>query len=162
MCHESVVEPFHQGDSFRADIHARVGFVQTCHVAQHDQQVGLDQHRNLGGQRIVVAELNLIDRDRIVFVDDRHDLRIDQRQQGVFGIEVAPAVRQIVVGQQHLRDVDSVARKTGFVQGHERNLANGRGGLFSGNRTGTPVHVQPAHARGHRAGRDHHELHAPG
>ena len=162
MCHESVVEPFHQGNPFRADIHTRVGFVQARHVAQDDQQVGFDQHRDLGGQRIVVAELNLIDRDRIVFVDDRHDLRIDQRQQGVFGIEVAPAVRQIVVGQQHLRDVDGVARKTGFVQGHERNLADCRGGLFAGNRTGTPVHVQPAHARGHRAGRDHHELHAPG
>ena len=43
-----------------------------------NQQVGLDQVGDQGAQRVVVAEPDLVGGDRVVLVDDRDDVVLDQ------------------------------------------------------------------------------------
>ena len=52
-------------------------------VGQDDERVGRDQVADQRGELIVVAELDLLDRDRVVLVDDRHHAELEQRAQRV-------------------------------------------------------------------------------
>ena len=47
-------------------------------VGQHDQQVGGHQDRDLRGEDVVVAEADLVGRGRVVLVDHRHDVPLEQ------------------------------------------------------------------------------------
>ena len=64
------------------------------------------------GELIVVAELDLLGRDRVVLVDDRHDAVIEQRAQRQPRRQEAPAIAEVVVGDEHLADLDVVRART--------------------------------------------------
>ena len=53
---------------------ARVPRVQAVGVGQQHEQAGAQQHGDLGRERVVVAERDLVRRGRVVLVDDRHDV----------------------------------------------------------------------------------------
>ena len=136
----------------------RIAVEQTVHVAQDHQQVHLHQRGHQRGQLVVVAELHLVHRHRIVLVDDGNDVPVQQRLERVLGVEVALAVGQVLVGQQHLRHLLLVAGEGVLVKRHETDLADGRQRLFLGQVRGAFGQPQPAHARRDGAGADDHEL----
>lgn len=82
---------------------ARIGAVQAIDVGGDEQRIGIDQRRHGGRQVVVVAELELVHRHGVVLVDHRQRPQPQQFAQRGARIEVAAAVAQVVVGQQHLR-----------------------------------------------------------
>jgi hypothetical protein len=54
---------------------------------------------------------------------------LQQRQQGGAGIEVALAVGQVGMGQQHLRAAQAMLAQLGLVHLGQAHLAHGGGGL---------------------------------
>ena len=50
---------------------ARVAGVESVHIGQQDQQVGVDQRGHQRGEAVVVAEADLLGGDGVVLVDDR-------------------------------------------------------------------------------------------
>ena len=63
-------EPLDDGDELRRGIAARVGREQTVDVRKQDEEVCPDRPGDDGGQRVVVANAQLLRGDGVVFVDD--------------------------------------------------------------------------------------------
>ena len=78
------------------------------------EQVG--DHR---GELVVVAELDLVDADRVVLVDDRHGVALEQRVKRVPHVEVARPAVEVVMGQQQLGGMAAVPAQA-FVVGRIR------------------------------------------
>ena len=121
---------------------------------QQHEQIRLEQHGGAGAERVVVAELDLVDGDDVVFVDDGDDAALEQLEERVAGVEVAPAVFEIVVGQQDLADAAFLAGEELVVGGHEARLAHGGGHLEGGQVGGLLFHAQRLQAAGDGAGGD--------
>ena len=85
-----------------AGILARVGGVEAVLVGEDDQRIGLDQVGDQRPQGVVVAEFDLVGDDGVVFVDDGDDAEFEQRAQRGTRIEIAFAVGEVGMGQQHL------------------------------------------------------------
>ncbi len=107
-------------------IKARIGAVEAGLVGKNDQRLGLHQIGHQRPQRIVVAELDLVGDHRVVLVDDRHHAQIEQGLQGRAGIEVTRAVSQVLVGQQNLRGLQTVAEECGLVGLRQAHLTHRR------------------------------------
>lgn len=82
---------------------ARVGAVQAVDVGGDEQRIGIDQCGHGRGKVVVVAELEFVHRHGVVLVDHRQRTQAQQFAQRGACVEVAAAVAQVVVGQQHLR-----------------------------------------------------------
>ena len=80
-------------------IFARIGGVQAFLIGQDHQRIGFDQIGDQGAQGVVVTELDFVGDHRVVLVDDRQDLVLQQRHQGGAGIQIAFAVGQIGMGE---------------------------------------------------------------
>jgi kynureninase len=135
-------------------IAARVGAEEAGLIGQDHQRIGVDQVRDQRAERVVVAELDLVGHDRVVLVDDRHDGQAEQRQQRRARVQVAAAIGQVGVREQHLRSADAMGREAALVRLHESHLADCRCGLQLVHRGGTPDPAEPLDAFGDRAGRD--------
>ena len=62
------------------------------------------QHRShLGGERVVVADLQLLNRDRIVLIDDRNRTAPEQDGEGAEDVFIAAAVLKVTAVQKNLR-----------------------------------------------------------
>ena len=48
--------------------------LQAVDARENDEQVGIDEDGDLGGEAVIVAEIDLLDGHRVVLVDDRHDI----------------------------------------------------------------------------------------
>ena len=133
-------------------------FHDAIHGRENHEQVGGQQRRDERGQLVVVAELDLGERHGVVLVDDGNHAVAEQRDERVARVEVALMVLEVVVREQHLRDVQVVRGKKFFVNGHEPRLADGgargeRGGLGR-----AFFKAERAHARADRAAGDEHNL----
>ena len=120
-----------------------------------------EQVRDHRGQTVVVAErgFQLIDADRVVFVDDRHRAEVEQRVQRVADVEIANAVIDVFDREQHLRGAAAVFGKRAVVSLNQMRLADGRDGLQLGQIGRRDFQAQQADARADRAAADQH--HAP-
>src|ERR1700756_5631356 len=65
---------------------------------------------------------------------------------------------QVIVGEQHLGDMQVVLGKKLVIGGHQPGLAHGGTGLFFGELGGACLVAQRAHARPHRAAGDQDDL----
>ncbi len=99
---DRAVHPGHGADRQGRGINPGVAGVQASHVGKTDQQVGLGKVGYQGGQGVVVAKTQLLHRHGVVLVNDRQNLPVQQGEQGVAGVEVTVAVREVVVGEQDL------------------------------------------------------------
>ncbi len=96
------------GDQLRIRIIARIGGVEALLIGEQQQLIRPAQN---GGQRrevVVIADFDLSGSHGIVLVDHRHNAVIQQRTQGIAGVEEALAVLHIGTRQQHLAHVDPV------------------------------------------------------
>jgi hypothetical protein len=106
-----------------------IPIVQSFLVGQDQQQVG---HHQVGHQRsegVVVAETDLLVGDGIVLVHHRDRTQRQQRLHRAASVEIACTVREVVVGQQNLRGVQTVARELPFVGLDQAHLPHRRGSL---------------------------------
>ena len=79
------------------------------------------------------------------------------RQRGA-RIQVALAIGQIGVRQQHLRGMQAVLAEAALVDLHQAHLAHRGGGLQIVHRSGAFVPAEALHAFGDRAGRNQHDF----
>ena len=86
--------------------------------------------RNDGRERIVVADTELSDRNRVVFVDDRDGIQLQQTLDGVLEILVPHGVGNIIRRQQNLRDGMAVFGEQLVVGIHELALADSGSSLL--------------------------------
>ena len=103
------------GSSPRAGLRARVpseissapgagrARVDALDLGQQHEQPRAEQHGDLRGERVVVAEGDLVGGGRVVLVHDRHDAELEQRVERVAGIDVGRAVAEVGGGEQDLR-----------------------------------------------------------
>ena len=84
---------------------------QTFDIGHQDEGVGRDQIAHQCSEQVIVTVFDLLDRHRIIFIDNRHDASVEQSAQGVASVEEAPAVGDIVVGQEKLGNADVVSQE---------------------------------------------------
>ena len=60
--------------------------------------------RDDGGERVVIADAELGDRNGVVFIDDRDRVQLQQALDGVLEIVVPGSVVNVVRRQEDLRD----------------------------------------------------------
>ena len=117
------------GNEARLRVLARVGRVQAALVGEDHVRIGVHQVGHEGAQGVVVAELDLVVDDGVVLVDDRDHLQRQQREQRRARVEVALAVGQVGVRQQHLGAGHAVRRQPRLVHLHQPHLPHRGGGL---------------------------------
>ena len=127
-------------------------------VGEDDQRIGLDQVGHQRAQGVVVAELDLVGHHRVVLVDDRHHAEAQQGGQGGARVQIAFAVGQVGVGQQHLRGAEAVRAETAFVDLRQAHLADRGAGLQFVDVGGARFEPQAQHAFGDGAGADQHHF----
>ena len=113
-------------------------------IGEQHEQPGAQQQRDLGGQRVVVAERDLVGRRGVVLVDDRDDVPGQQRLERGAGVQVAGAPPHVVGRQQHLRARPPAMRAPAARPGQQA-LPDRRGGL-------QPGHVARPHVALERPG----------
>ncbi|CSE64213.1 Uncharacterised protein [Shigella sonnei] len=101
-------------------------------IGQQQQFIGTRQNRRQRRKVIVIADFNLCRSDSIVLIDYRNDIVIEQRTQGVAGVQEAFTVFHISTGQQHLPDVNAINRKQLFPQLNQSTLPYRCQQLFRG------------------------------
>ena len=115
--------------------------IQHIAVDEHAVHVGQEYH-NLRAQHgrhqrcdhVVVAEADLIDSHRVVFVDDRQHAAIRQRGQRVADIQISRAVLEVIARQQHLGNAHATAGECIVKRPHQLSLPDRRAGLEHGQR----------------------------
>ena len=112
-------------------------------IRENHKGIGFNEVCDKGTQRVVVAHLDFIGDDRVIFVDDRHAPQTQDFNQGIPGIEVALAVRKISVRKQNLRCFDAVPGKARLIGLHQPHLAHGRRGLQFKKALGTGLPAKP-------------------
>ena len=134
--------------------------VQTFLVGQDDQHIGFNQVGHQGAQGVVVAKLDLIVDDRVVFIDHGQYAVLQQSEQSRAGVEVTLSVGQIGMREQDLGTAHAVFAQLGFVHLRQTHLAHGRSSLQGRHfaRAGAPA--QALHAFGNRTTGDHDHLFA--
>ena len=124
-----MVDVRHRGDELRRRVGARVGGVEAVHVREQHQQRGAEEVRHHRREVIVVAELDLGDRNRVVLVDDREGVVLEEGADRVADVQVAGAAVEVAGGEEDLRRVDAVRGEALLVELHERRLADRRARL---------------------------------
>ena len=66
------------GDQRGVGVFARIGREQPVLVREDDQAVRVDEIGNECAERVVIAELDFVRNDRVVFVDDGYDAQFEQ------------------------------------------------------------------------------------
>ena len=77
------VDLMHDRDELGREVLVRIGGIEAVDVRKRHAQVRRNQTAHEGRECIVVAELNLVNGDGVVFVDDRHHAQLHEAQQGV-------------------------------------------------------------------------------
>ncbi len=88
--------------------------VDALHLGQEYQHPRANQDGDLCGQRVVVAESDLVGRSRIVLVDDRHSTEGKEGAKGVPCVHVGGPVRHVTRGEQDLRSREILGRERLF------------------------------------------------
>ena len=137
---------------------ARVAGVQRVHIGQQHEQVGVDEGGDERGEPVVVAEPDLVGRDRVVLVDDRHGPDVEELAQSPVGVAVVGPPGHVVDGEQHLADRAAVAREAGRVPADQQPLPDAGRGLLGGQVARTLGEAERGEPGGDRTGRDQHDL----
>ncbi|MNF64007.1 hypothetical protein D3C84_457270 [compost metagenome] len=137
---------------------ARISIEHAVTISENHQQISLDQVGHQRRQGVVVTETDFVSDHRIVLVDHRNDLELDQRAQGTTRIEVTLAVGQVVMSQENLRRVPAMLGKARLPGLHQPHLSDGGSRLQLMHRTGSCGPTKATHARRHRPGGHQHQL----
>ncbi|CAH0296927.1 hypothetical protein SRABI106_03666 [Rahnella aquatilis] len=143
-------------DQFSFRIGPRICGKQTTLIGQQQQFIGTRQNSGQCGKIVVIADFNFSGGDRIVFINDRHDMVIEQRVHGVAGIQEPLAVFHVGTRQQHLTNVDAINREQLLPQLDQTTLPDGSQQLFGSNGGGEFGVAKMFTPGSNRARRDNH------
>ena len=138
------------GHDVRIWVQPRVSGEQPVDVGHQDQLVGGDQHGDLGGEEVVVAEGDLVGGGRVVLVDHRQHAPLEQRAERLARVEVVRARAHVEERQQHLRAGHLAFAQQLVVDPVQLALADGAGSLKRADRgraLGQVHHSHPARDR---------------
>ncbi len=141
-----------------AGVFARVGGEQADLVGEDDQGIGFDQVGDQRTQGVVVAELDLVGDHGVVLVDDGDHAQREQGAQGGAGVQIAFAVGEVGVGQQHLCRMDLMLAEAALIYLHQTHLSDRCCCLQFVHRAGALFPAQALHAFGDGAGRHQHHF----
>ena len=149
---EGTVDAHDLLDERRVRVETRIGGEHAGRVGEQDEQVGVHEMGNEGRETIVVAEPDLVVREGVVLVDDGHGAELEQSRERLAGVEVLPALDEVVRNEQHLGGHQAVRREDVVVGAHQAALP-GRGKRLQRRGVGRAL-LQPERGdtRGHRAG----------
>ncbi len=141
------------GDELGARIDPRVGREDAARVGQEQQARGAEQDCDLGGEEVVVPERDLVGGRRVVLVDDRNDLPVEQLAQRLAGVQVVGPGAHVEERQEHLGARDAARGQQIVVDPVELALPDGarRLQLVDGPRARD---LHDAHPPGDRPARD--------
>ena len=125
-------------------------------VGEQDERVGDDDVGDERGQTVVVAEPDLVGREGIVFVDDRHRAQVEQAVERTAHVAVLLWGDRVGNGDEDLSDTQPVPCESGLVLGHQQALADGGARLLVGHVGRTLVETERAETGRDRAGGDQH------
>ncbi len=129
--------------------------VDALDLGQEHQQPGLNEHGDLGGERVVVAEGDLVGRGRVVLVDHRHRVEGEQRLDRVARVDIGAAVGDVAGRQEDLGGVEAFRGKSALPRLLETGLAERRRGLEPGDVAGAARETEVGEAERDCARRDH-------
>ena len=117
---------FHMGNELGVGVRVRITVVKAIDIREDDHEVGIDQARGQRGERVVVAELDLLDGNGVVLVDDGHHAQLQQAQKRVAGMQIRMAICRIAAGEQHRGGDDAVGREHLGIRRGQSRLPNRR------------------------------------
>ena len=135
-------------------VDARIGIVQPVDVGKDDQQIGAGGAGHQGRQRVVVAELEFVHGDRVVFVDHGNHVHVGKSVHGVAQIEIARAVVEADASQQDLCGRAAVLGEKFFVHLHQQPLPHRRQRLLDRQAGGFCGVTEAPHAGADRSRRN--------
>ena len=106
-----------------------IGSVKTRLIGKNNEEFGLCEIRYVSGKRIIIADLDFINRNGIILVDDGNHIVMEQRPEGIIHTRIAFPVREIVPREEHKRSPLPVSTKPLLVSSHQPNLSDSRRGL---------------------------------
>ena len=113
--------------------------VHAFDLGQEDEQPGADEDCDVGGERVVVAEGDLVGRRRVVLVDDRHRSCVEQRLERVPGVHVGGTVGDVIAREEHLRREQVLSRERVLPAALQPALSERRRRLELRHRARAPV-----------------------
>ena len=111
---------------------AGVAGVETVHIGEQDQQVGVHQRGHEGGDAVVVAEPDLLGGHRVVLVHDRDRAEVEQAAQRAVRVAVVRPPGHVVDGEEDLADGTAVPAERLGVRPHQQALSDARRRLLGG------------------------------
>ena len=131
----------------------RIAVEQAINLSENDQLVRLQHLGNFRGEAVIVANPDFLGRDRVIFVDDRHDIRIQQPVDGIFGVQEALAILEVAQRHQHLRDFKTIFVGNLLVAIEQQRHAASGGGLLVPQTGGLRPFADHVQSQGNRTGR---------
>ena len=141
------------GDQLRAGRSGRPR-VDAFHLGQENEQPRPHEHGDLGRERVVVAERDLVGRRRVVLVHDGHRAEAEELGEGLARVHVGGAVGDVAGRQQDLSGRDALASERLLPGRLQACLPERRGGLEPGHRARALRQPEPRKPQRDRAGRD--------
>ena len=135
-----------------------IGVIEAVDIGQQHQGIGPHQLGHQGGEGIVVAELDFLGGDGVVFIDDGHGAVFQQAAEGIDHVGFAAVVLHHVPGEQHLGGDVAILGKLLVVCIHQLALADGGGGLLAADVPGAFLQPQVAGPHADGAGGDQHDF----
>jgi hypothetical protein len=124
-----VIRPADVGDA-RGTALAGIAVVQAVHIRQQDQRVCPGHVGDERRQPVVVAEPDLVRGDRVVLVDDRDGLQLEQALERALGVAVMAPAHEVVGGEQHLAGLDAAAGERRRIASDQEALTHAGRGLL--------------------------------
>ena len=94
-------------DMARIRVTLWIGSVEPVDIGQQNQKRCMQHRSHLGGERVVVADLQLLNRDRIVLIDDRNRTAPEQDGEGAEDVFIAAAVLKVTAVQKESAHTES-------------------------------------------------------
>jgi hypothetical protein len=98
--------------------------LSTVDDRQDDQQWPFQQAGDHRRQAVVVAELDLVDADRVVLVDDGNHVVLEECIDRVADVQIPHAATKVIGCQQDLRGPQPMPLKGGIVSSNQMGLAD--------------------------------------
>ncbi len=130
----------------------RIGRVKASGVADQHEDIRIDEISDKSGQRIVVAQLELVGCHHVIFINYRHHAALAETEKRGSRVKVAASFGEILPRDEHLSGGDAVEFKELVVEVHQAALSHGRQDLLDGYVFTIPAYVEPLTAGRHRPG----------
>ena len=119
-------------DQLRIRMALRILRIQTLNVGKNDQKVGFGHTGDDRRQRVIVTDLDLICRYRIIFIHDRDRAELKQCLDGASHVEIALRIHRIALREKELSDGLPVFMEKMLIGIHESALPHSRRCLLVG------------------------------